>query len=192
MYRERIGLSEGAQGTTWHEGKVHRCSLTGTASLPFLCLRNLRISVHDLWISLALRSQSKTTKDKKAQAIDQKKFFTSHPVWKPFAEFNIEKHQGEWKATLSGHMGTRRGQSAIWWWSLLMTAKTVSLGIWTRSLGFVEYFLCVSHCTKCFMCTFSLQSLVKEALLSPVSRGRNWRREQSGNLSKVCRQESWI
>ena len=74
MYTEGIGQSEGAQGTTWHEGKVHRCSLTRTASLPFLCLRNLRISVHDLWISLALRSQSKTTKDKKAQAIDQKSF----------------------------------------------------------------------------------------------------------------------
>lgn len=182
----------GPQGTTWHEGKVHWCSLTVTASLPFLCLRNLRISVHDLWISLALRSQSKTTKDKKAQAIDQKKkFFTSHPVWKPLQSLILKSTKVSGKQRV-WHMGTRRGQSAIWWWSLLMTAKTVSLGIWTRSLGFVEYFLCVSHCTKCFMCTFSLQSLVKEALLSPVSRGRNWRREQSGNLSKVCRQESWI
>ena len=74
MYREGIGQSEGAQGMTWHEGKVHRCSLTRTSSIPFLCLRNLRISVHDLWASLALRSQSQTTKAKKGQAIDQKSF----------------------------------------------------------------------------------------------------------------------
>ena len=40
-------------------------------------------------------------------------------------------------------------------------------------LTFVEHFLCVSHCTKGFTCTFSFQPLVKEAILLPIYRGRN-------------------
>lgn len=40
-------------------------------------------------------------------------------------------------------------------------------------LAFVGQLLCVSYCTACFACTFSLQPLVKEVLLSPIYRGRN-------------------